>query len=128
MKKFWVYSLFSLFVFSQTVVLARSFLGTGIPLFGKTELPLDMQAVVLGYVYAKVSKTVSNCNEFLLTGTKVAEEKKNVVYRRNGKEIGGNWAEEWTVDACGTPVIVPVKFTTTKHGVKYDIQDVKYPQ
>ena len=108
-----------------TVVFAQSYLGTELPLVGKTILPQNMQAVVLGFVYSKVAREAKGCRKIVLSDTKVVKEKENIEYNRNGREIGGNWSEEWTVYACGVKYVVPVNFTTTGHGVKYDIQNVK---
>ena len=108
-----------------TIVFAQSYLGTELPLVGKTILPRNMQAVVLGFVYSKVAREAKGCRDIILSDTKVVKEKENVQYNRNGREIGGTWSEEWTVNACGAEFVVPVNFTTTGHGVKYDIQNVK---
>lgn len=108
-----------------TVVFAQSYLGTELPLVGKTILPQNMQAVVLGYVYSKVARDAKGCRNIMLSDTKVVKEKEDVVYNRNGREIGGTWSEEWTINACESVFVVPVNFTTTGHGVKYDIQNIK---
>lgn len=108
-----------------TVVFAQSYLGTELPLVGKTQLPQNMQAVVLGYVYSKVARDAKGCRNIMLSDTKVVKEKEDVVYNRNGREIGGTWSEEWTINACESVFVVPVNFTTTGHGVKYDIQNIK---
>lgn len=118
--------LFALFVVSTPVAFARSYLGTDIPLTGNTMLPTNMQAVVLGNVYSKVAKNAKGCKKIMLSNTKVTKEKTNVEYNRNGKEIGGVWSEEWTVDACGYSMIVPVNFTTKGHGVKFEVMEPKY--
>ncbi len=125
MKKSFICLLFALFLISSTAVFARSYLGTELPLAGKTQLPQNMQAVVLGFVYSKVAREVKGCNKFILSDTIVVKEKSNVEYNRHGREIGGIWSEEWKVNACGMEVIVPVNFTTTGNGVKYDIQNIK---
>ncbi len=110
------------FIMSSTAVFARSYLGTELPLVGKTLLPQNMQAVVLGFVYSKASRSVNGCNKFMLKNTIVTKEKSNIEYNRNGVEIGGTWSEDWIIDACGNDIIIPVDFTTTKNGVKYDIK------
>ena len=124
MKKIFV-CLFALFMVSSSAVFAHSYLGTELPLAGKTQLPQNMQAVVLGYVYSKTARTIGGCKKFMLSDTKVTKEKVNIEYGRNGKEVGGTWSEEWTVNACGMDVVIPIDFTTTGHGVKYDIKDPK---
>ena len=122
MKKSLLYLVFTLFFLSASVVSARSYLGTNIPLSGGTLLPVDQQAVVLGFVYSKVSGSVRGCRDIMLSDTKVKEEKKDIEYDRRGREIGGTWTEEWTVNACGTNVIVPIVFTTKRNGAGYNIQ------
>lgn len=125
MKKSFICLFLMLFLMSPIAVSARSYLGTELPLVGKTQLPQNMQAVVLGYVYSKVARDAKGCKDIMLKNTQVVKEKSNIEYNRNGREIGGNWSEEWTVYACGVKYVVPVNFTTTGHGVKYDIQNVK---
>ena len=125
MKKSFICLFLMLFLMSPIAVSARSYLGTELPLVGKTILPQNMQAVVLGFVYSKVAREAKGCRKIVLSDTKVAKEKENIEYNRNGREIGGNWSEEWTVYACGVKYVVPVNFTITGHGVKYDIQNVK---
>ena len=125
MKKSFICLFLMLFLMSPIAVSARSYLGTELPLVGKTILPQNMQAVVLGFVYSKVAREAKGCRKIVLSDTKVVKEKENIEYNRNGREIGGNWSEEWTVYACGVKYVVPVNFTITGHGVKYDIQNVK---
>lgn len=121
MKKIFGF-LLSGFILLSAPAFARSYLGTNIPLTGSTLLPVNQQAVVLGYVYSKASSSVRGCRALMLADTKVTEEKKNIVYDRRGKEIGGTWTEEWTVNACGTSVVVPIIFTTKRNGADYSIQ------
>ena len=125
MKKSLLSLFLMLFLMSPIAVSARSYLGTELPLVGKTQLPQNMQAVVLGYVYSKVARDAKGCRNIMLSDTKVVKEKEDVVYNRNGREIGGTWSEEWTINACESVFVVPVNFTTTGHGVKYDIQNIK---
>ena len=126
MKKFFVFILFALLINCFcNYVSAESYLGTRIPLSGETLLPKNMQAVVLGSVYSKVSQNVRRCRNINLVTTKVTKEKENVEYNRAGKEIAGNWSEEWTVNACGVDVIVPIDFYSTIHGVRSSINDIK---
>lgn len=116
---------FALFMICPTVVFARSYLGTELPLVGKTLVPMNMQAVILGYVYAQVARDTKGCKDIMLKNTQVVKEKSNIEYNRNGREIGGTWSEEWTVNACGAEHVVPLDLTTTGHGVKYDIKSSK---
>ena len=85
-----------------------------------------MHAVVLGFTYSRASHAVKGCRKLMLSDTKVTKEKEGIEYDRHGREIGGTWSEEWTIDACGTNVIVPINFTTKKKGVRYDIQPAKF--
>lgn len=125
MKKFLCYFLFDYLILSPVSVFARSYLRTKLPLAGKTLVPYNMQAIVLGQVYARVDRDVDGCRKFKVLNTKVTKPKINVEYNRRGEEIGGTWSEEWTVDACGTSVIVPLNLTTKKKGVKSEILPVK---
>lgn len=122
MKKILSFLLLTFIFMPSTAVFARSYLGTELPLVGKTLLPQNMQAVVLGFVYSRVARDAKGCNKLMLSDTKVTKEKSNVEYNRYGNEIGGTWSEVWSVNACGMNVEVPVDFTTTKNGVKYDIK------
>ena len=123
MKKFYIFilSLSLISCFSKSAF-AIEYLRTPIPLKGSTLLPYNMQAIVLGNVYSKVYGIYGRCKDFSIVDTKVTKDKKDIVKNRYGREVGGNWSEVWTVDACGYNISVPIDFETQRHGVKFDIK------
>ncbi len=125
MKKLMFIILSFVLLLQASQAFAGSYLRTEIPLAGATMLPAKMHAMVLGPVYAEVDKSVDDCRKFHLTDTKITKPKTNVEYGRNGREIAGTWSEVWIVDACGTPVSVPIDFTIRGKGVKFDIKPLQ---
>ena len=68
-------------------------------------------------VFAAVSVKVNNCTDLSVTDTKLEKMPEfNKVY--NGQRYASSpWIEEWTVNACGKEVYVPVTFIPDDNGV-----------
>lgn len=122
MKK---YITLAIILFSCLSCSAATYLGVKIPIQGETLSDTRVQNSVVSYVYAKVARANKGCRELNLASTKVVEKPTNVAYNKYGKQISGNWQEEWTVNACGQPVIVPVDFQVTRAGTRYIVNDIK---
>lgn len=76
-----------------------------------------LQADTLSSVYATSAMvTKSNCNKFKVINT---EQKTipeyNKIYKGH-RFASSPWIEEWTVDACGQKLVVPIAFIPDKKG------------
>ncbi len=122
MKKFIILSIFMLVGLS---CVAAGYLGTKLPLNGDTICDVKSQANILGYVYSRTSQYAKKCHYFSLVDTKVTKNIENEKINVNGNRIGGTWQEEWTVNACGTKIVVPIDLEQKTNGIKFIINQPK---
>ncbi|MCL2473867.1 MAG: hypothetical protein FWF23_03055 [Alphaproteobacteria bacterium] len=76
-----------------------------VPLPGKTQADARLQFDTLKNVYVSVGVLERDCNNFSVINTELVQELQE-----------GSWKEEWTVNACGTNVYVPITFIASKAG------------
>lgn len=119
------YFVLTLILFSCLSCSAATYLGVKIPVLGGTISDKRVQSSIISYAYNKVARASKGCHELHLVDTKVVNKPSNVKYNKYGKQISGNWQEEWTVNACGQKYIVPVDFQLTTAGTRYVVKDVK---
>lgn len=119
------YFVLTLILFSCLSCSAATYLGVKIPVLGETISDKRVQSSIISYTYNKVARQSRGCRELNLVDTKVVKEPTNVRYNKYGKQISGNWQEEWTVNACGRNFVVPVDFQLTTAGTRYIVKDVK---
>lgn len=111
MKKYFI---LGIILFSGLTCSAAVYLGTRIPVVGQTISDKKVQGSIVSYVYAKVSRENRRCRDLQLIDTKVTEQPTNVKFSKYGKQVSGNWKEEWTVDACGQKMVVPIDFELSR--------------
>jgi len=76
--------------------------------FSSSLIPKAQLAEIKSLVYAKAFKAVNRCHKGDVTEINVTSSSDALMKNRDGKVIAGGWSEEWTVNACGTNVVVPV--------------------
>ena len=104
---------------------AATYLGVKLPVQGETISDPRVQSSVISYVYTKVARANKGCRELSLIDTKLVQKPTNVTYNKYGRQISGSWQEEWTVDACGQKVTIPVNFELSRAGTRYIVNDIK---
>lgn len=119
MKKYFVLFLLLLVGMASYSV---EYLGMRLPLPGDTAADMKTQANTLGYVFARVAREQKRCHKLTIVDTKVTQELSNVRYNQYKRRIGGDWSEEWTVNACGNEVVVPILFQIRRNGVMSTIE------
>lgn len=122
MKK---YIIILIILLSGLSCFSATYLGTKIPVLGGTISDKRVQGSVLSFVYSKVAKANKGCRKLQLVDTKVSKKPVNVLYDKYGKQISGEWQEEWTVDACGVKYVAPIDFEVHRSGTRYLVNDVK---
>ena len=120
MKKFFI-TFCCLLVGLSCYSASKQYMRTPIPVVGDTLVPVDMQAMVIGKVYGSAARTTDRCRKIMLTNTEVTAEPSNLLVNKRGKYISGSWSENWTVNACGQEVIIPVNFLYDKHGLNFSL-------
>ncbi len=125
MKKYFVLILLLLIGMASYSV---EYLGMRLPLPGATIADMKTQANTLGFVFSRVAREQKKCHKLSVVDTKVTEELSNVQYNQHKRKIGGNWNEEWTVNACGNEVVVPIYFQIRRNGVMSTIGTPQIPQ
>ena len=119
MKKFFI---LSVMILSVCTVFASE--NTLVP---KAQLPEIKSAV-----FANALKTVRKCNKPVISEINPVPELGSLKKNNEGKVIFGEWVEEWTINACGTEVIVPVEFKqqfsaySGSKNIKYSNSYLKY--
>ena len=119
MKKFFI---LSVMILSVCTVFASE--NTLVP---KAQLPEIKSAV-----FANALKTVRKCNKPVISEINPVSELGSLKKNNEGKVIFGEWVEEWTINACGTEVIVPVEFKqqfsaySGSKNIKYSNSYLKY--
>ncbi len=88
--------------------------GNTFPLPGGSIANTKLQSDTLSTSYAAAATKVTNCSKFSVVNTKVLKQPTN-----------GSWDEEWTVNACGKKVYVPITFILTPTGATYMISPRK---
>lgn len=96
---------------------AASYLGMKLPLPGASIADKKTQGNTLCYVFSRVAQKNKGCRNLKVTNTEVTKEPTDVKLNQFGRKVGGTWTEEWTVDACGTDVKVPIDFVYRRNGV-----------
>lgn len=114
MKKCFILILLLLFGLASYSV---EYLGMRLPLPGDTAADMKTQANTLGFVFSRVARERKKCHKLSVVDTQVTKELSNVRYNQYKRRIGGDWSEEWTVNACGNEVIVPIDFQIRRNGV-----------
>ncbi len=122
MKKYFI---LGIILFSGLTCSAAVYLGTRIPVVGQTISDKKVQGSIVSYVYAKVSRENRRCRDLQLIDTKVTAQPTNVKFSKYGKQVSGNWKEEWTVDACGQKMVVPIDFELSRSGTRYIINNAQ---
>lgn len=75
-----------------------------------TLVPKAQQLEIKSAVFANVLKSVKKCNNAELTNISVTSTQSGLMKNKDGKVIFGEWQEEWTINACGADVVVPISF------------------
>ena len=75
-----------------------------------------LQADTLSTVYTASAMVKSNCNKFQVINTELKTMPQyNKIYKGQ-RFASSTWIEEWTVDACGQKLVVPIAFIPDKKG------------
>lgn len=97
-----------------------------------TLVPKAQLPEIKSAVFANALKTVRKCNKPVISEINPVSELGSLKKNNEGKVIFGEWVEEWTINACGTEVIVPVEFKqqfsaySGSKNIKYSNSYLKY--
>lgn len=119
MRKIFVF-LFILF-FAQQVYAQPQF-NSKLPVPGKTIADVQLQKDTLVAAYAAAAVFVKNSNYISVVNTKVTQSPRNLK-KKNGKIIGGDWGELWTIACDEKKVDVPIIFILDETGCSYVINN-----
>ncbi len=107
---------------SCLVASAKKIAAQEFPLPGETIANIKLQYDTYMPVTVVANSKVKGCqpSKIRVINSKVTKEPYNLK-EENGVYVSGQWLEEWTVNACGKTVYIPVKFVLDASGATYVI-------